>query len=73
MYSSSSVFLCFCWNIEHTFVVQTQLFNRLCKDQYITVVNGSLPGPTIYANEGDTIIVHLINDSPYICLFIGME
>ncbi|KAG9133083.1 hypothetical protein Leryth_018657 [Lithospermum erythrorhizon] len=51
--------------VEHTFVVQSVLFNRLCKDQYITVVNGSFPGPTIYAHEGDTLVVHVLNQSPY--------
>jgi len=31
----------------------------------ITAVNGSLPGPTINVEEGDTLVVHAINDSPY--------
>ena len=39
--------------------------NRLCQNQVITAVNGSLPGPTLRAKEGDTIIVHVFNKSPY--------
>ncbi|KAG2628671.1 laccase-25-like [Panicum virgatum] len=31
----------------------------------ITAVNGQLPGPTIEAREGDTVVVHLVNESPY--------
>ncbi|KZV53415.1 laccase-7-like, partial [Dorcoceras hygrometricum] len=39
--------------------------NRLCRNQVITAVNGSLPGPTLRVQEGDTLIVHVSNDSPY--------
>lgn len=38
---------------------------RLCRQQLITAVNGTLPGPTINAREGDTIVVHVFNKSPY--------
>jgi laccase len=31
----------------------------------ITAVNGWLPGPTIHVHEGDTVVVHVINNSPY--------
>ncbi|KAG9129920.1 hypothetical protein Leryth_007051 [Lithospermum erythrorhizon] len=51
--------------VEHTFYVQSVIERRLCKDQAITVVNGSFPGPTIYAEEGDNLIIHVINESPY--------
>ncbi|CAE6231300.1 unnamed protein product [Arabidopsis arenosa] len=37
----------------------------LCKEQSIPTVNGSLPGPTINVREGDTLIVHVINNSTY--------
>lgn len=40
--------------------------SQLCRPEMnITAVNGQLPGPTIHAKEGDTVIVHLLNDSPY--------
>ncbi|KAF5193337.1 Laccase-7, partial [Thalictrum thalictroides] len=38
---------------------------RLCGQQVKTVVDGSLPGPTIQAREGDKLIVHVFNTSPY--------
>ncbi|CAL5389764.1 unnamed protein product [Camellia sinensis] len=31
----------------------------------ITAVNGSLPGPTMPVHEGDTLVVHVFNKSPY--------
>lgn len=40
-------------------------FKPLCKDQVIVAVNGSLPGPVIRVHEGDTLVVHVLNESPY--------
>ncbi|KAL0842521.1 hypothetical protein Bca101_015766 [Brassica carinata] len=37
----------------------------LCKEQMIPTVNGSLPGPTINVREGDTLVVHVINNLTY--------
>ncbi|PWA88972.1 laccase 7 [Artemisia annua] len=59
-----------CWTasadiVETSFVVKNLTVNRLCQNQVITAVNGSLPGPTLRAKEGDTIIVHVFNKSPY--------
>ncbi|KAL3639456.1 Laccase-7 [Castilleja foliolosa] len=51
--------------VEHSFHVQNLRVNRLCRNQVITAVNGSLPGPTIRVQEGDTLIVHVFNLSPY--------
>ncbi|KAK1354629.1 Laccase [Heracleum sosnowskyi] len=51
--------------VEHTFHVKNLTVEQLCKRQVITAVNGSLPGPTIRVNEGDTLVVHLLNESPY--------
>lgn len=45
--------------------VQNLTIGRLCNQQVITAVNGSLPGPTIRVHEGDTLIVHVFNKSPY--------
>ncbi|XP_078427907.1 laccase-7-like [Wolffia australiana] len=38
---------------------------RLCEERAVVVVNGSLPGPTIHAFEGDTVVVHVLNQSPH--------
>ncbi|KAF8079715.1 hypothetical protein N665_1005s0020 [Sinapis alba] len=51
--------------VEHTFNVQNLTMSRLCKRQVITVVNGSLPGPTVRVKEGDSLIIHVINNSPH--------
>ena len=40
--------------------------SQLCQPaRIITAVNGRLPGPTVEAREGDTVVVHLVNESPY--------
>uniref|UniRef100_A0A0D9XYA6 Laccase n=1 Tax=Leersia perrieri TaxID=77586 RepID=A0A0D9XYA6_9ORYZ len=52
--------------VEHTFNVGNMSISRLCKpEKIITAVNGQLPGPTIFASEGDTVVVHMVNESPY--------
>ncbi|PKA63125.1 Laccase-7 [Apostasia shenzhenica] len=51
--------------VEHTFSVGNYTVRRLCNNRVITVVNKMFPGPTISVHEGDTIIVHVINESPY--------
>ncbi|PIA54508.1 hypothetical protein AQUCO_00900808v1 [Aquilegia coerulea] len=51
--------------VEHTFNVGNLTVRRLCGQQVITAVNGSLPGPTVKIHEGDKLIVHVHNHSPY--------
>ncbi|KHN12945.1 laccase-7-like [Glycine soja] len=51
--------------VEHTFNIGNLTVSRLCNEEVITTVNGSLPGPTIYVEEGDTLVVHANNNSPY--------
>ncbi|XP_058215395.1 laccase-7-like isoform X2 [Rhododendron vialii] len=51
--------------VEHSLHVQNLTISPLCKQQVITAANGSLPGPTIQVHEGDTLIVHVFNKSPY--------
>ncbi|KAF7142970.1 hypothetical protein RHSIM_Rhsim05G0202200 [Rhododendron simsii] len=51
--------------VEHSLQVQNLIINPLCKQQVITAANGSLPGPTIQVHEGDTLVVHVFNKSPY--------
>ncbi|GAB4856836.1 hypothetical protein Ancab_014754 [Ancistrocladus abbreviatus] len=51
--------------VEHTFNVQNLTVQKLCQERVITAVNGSSPGPLLRVNEGDRLIVHVINNSPY--------
>ncbi|TVU32190.1 hypothetical protein EJB05_23912, partial [Eragrostis curvula] len=51
--------------VEHTFVVSQVNMTHLCKEMSVTVVNGRLPGPAIEVAEGDSVIVHVVNKSPY--------
>jgi laccase len=51
--------------VEHTFVVNQVRMRHLCNDTLVTVVNGQFPGPALEATEGDTVVVHLVNQSPY--------
>ncbi|RDX99169.1 Laccase-7, partial [Mucuna pruriens] len=51
--------------VEHTFNVDNIPVQRLCQQQVITAVNGTLPGPTINVREGDTVVIHVLNKSPY--------
>lgn len=39
--------------------------SRLCHAKPIATVNGRFPGPTIYAREGDRLIVNVTNYVPY--------
>ncbi|XP_022950700.1 laccase-7-like [Cucurbita moschata] len=51
--------------VEHSFTVQDMTVRRLCRDQEITAVNSEYPGPTIHAHDGDVLVVHVSNKSPY--------
>ncbi|XP_068661187.1 laccase-7-like [Aristolochia californica] len=51
--------------VKHTFHVGNHTVKPLCKEQVVVAVNKKLPGPTIYAHEGDTLVVDVFNDSPY--------
>ncbi|CAN6381174.1 unnamed protein product [Urochloa humidicola] len=51
--------------VEHTFDVGNFSISQLCRRAVITAVNGQLPGPTIHVHEGDTVVVHVVNNSPY--------
>ncbi|PIA54505.1 hypothetical protein AQUCO_00900806v1, partial [Aquilegia coerulea] len=45
--------------------VASNTLQRLCRQEVKTLVNGSLPGPVIKLREGDQLIVHVNNKSPY--------
>ncbi|CAM0912379.1 unnamed protein product [Alopecurus aequalis] len=51
--------------VEHTFHVGNLTIRRLGQRQVITAVNGQFPGPKVEARAGDTVVVHVVNYSPY--------
>ncbi|PON45589.1 Laccase [Trema orientale] len=51
--------------VERSLYIQNVTLNHLCRDQPVIAANGSVPGPTISVHEGDTLVVHVINQSPY--------
>ncbi|KAF0931497.1 hypothetical protein E2562_004618 [Oryza meyeriana var. granulata] len=51
--------------VEHTFHVGNLTVERLGQRQVITAVNGQFPGPKVEARDGDTIVVRVVNHSPY--------
>lgn len=48
-----------------TFQVGEHTLSLACGEQVKVLVNGSLPGPAIEAREGDTLVVHVVNNSTY--------
>ncbi|PON90174.1 Laccase [Trema orientale] len=51
--------------VEHFLYIKNLTVNHLCNDQIVTSANESVPGPTISVHEGDTLVVHVLNQSPY--------
>ncbi|CAB4320010.1 unnamed protein product [Prunus armeniaca] len=49
----------------YDFVLQETNFTRLCSTKSILTVNGSLPGPTITVQKGDTAFVNVHNQGLY--------
>ncbi|XP_057454848.1 laccase-6 [Lotus japonicus] len=49
----------------YDFKVQTKRVTKLCNSNDIVTVNGMLPGPAIYAQEDDRIIVKVTNKTPF--------
>ncbi|GAB4833916.1 hypothetical protein Ancab_032163 [Ancistrocladus abbreviatus] len=52
-------------DVRHTFHVQNLTVQKLCQERVITAVNGHTPGPLLHVHEGDRLIIHVINNSPY--------
>ncbi|XP_031115582.1 laccase-15-like [Ipomoea triloba] len=46
---------------RHTFIVEETPYTKLCSSKNILTVNGSFPGPTLYMNKGDMLIVDVYN------------
>ncbi|KAJ0024141.1 hypothetical protein Pint_07828 [Pistacia integerrima] len=51
--------------VRHTFIVQDTEYTKLCSTKTILTVNGQFPGPTLYVNKGETIIVDVYNKAHY--------
>ena len=45
--------------------VQETPVKRLCNTHNIITVNGQFPGPTVFAREGDLVVVRVVNHVPY--------
>ncbi|KAF7144322.1 hypothetical protein RHSIM_Rhsim05G0206500 [Rhododendron simsii] len=45
--------------------VVTRNASRLCSSKSIVTINGRFPGPTLYAREGDTVLVKVVNHVKY--------
>ncbi|KAH9292388.1 hypothetical protein KI387_040609, partial [Taxus chinensis] len=43
----------------------SECVSRLCHTKAIVTVNGKFPGPTVYAREGDTVLVNVTNHVKY--------
>ncbi|MCL7048836.1 hypothetical protein MKW94_029483 [Papaver nudicaule] len=50
---------------KYQFDVQVTNISRLCHAKPIVTVNGMFPGPTIYAREGDTVLINVTNHAQY--------
>ncbi|XP_062226207.1 laccase-7-like [Phragmites australis] len=50
---------------NYKFTVGSMKISQLCSSTDIIAVNGQLPGPAIEVNEGDAVVVNVINASPY--------
>ncbi|KAE8696199.1 Laccase-22 [Hibiscus syriacus] len=49
----------------YQFDIRVKNVSRLCHSKPIVTVNGRFPGPTIYAIEGDRVIVNVTNHAKY--------
>ncbi|GAY45741.1 hypothetical protein WN943_017497 [Citrus x changshan-huyou] len=49
----------------YEFKIQATRVNKLCNAKDIVTVNNMFPGPVVYAQEDDRIIVKVTNQSPY--------
>ncbi|KAK7835088.1 laccase-6 [Quercus suber] len=49
----------------YDFKIQTTKITKLCNTKELVTVNGIFPGPVIYAQEDDRIIVKITNETPY--------
>lgn len=50
---------------NYKFDVSMRNTNRLCSSKRIVIVNGCFPGPTLFAREGDTVLINVVNHVKY--------
>ncbi|CAA0807629.1 Laccase-11 [Striga hermonthica] len=50
---------------KYQFNIQVSSVSRLCHAKPIVTVNGQFPGPTVYAREGDRVIINVTNFAQY--------
>lgn len=50
---------------QYTFTIEVTPIQKLCQMHNIVTVNGQLPGPTLFVNNGDTVVVKIYNNGPY--------
>ncbi|XP_039063246.1 laccase-11-like isoform X2 [Hibiscus syriacus] len=50
---------------KYQFDIRVKNVSRLCHAKPIVTANGRFPGPTIYAQEGDRVIVNVTNHAKY--------
>ncbi|KAK1409384.1 hypothetical protein QVD17_35910 [Tagetes erecta] len=58
---SSVVLLANATTHYHDFVIQETKVTKLCKTQTVMTVNGQLPGPTLEVNNGDSLVINVVN------------
>ncbi|KAJ6797019.1 laccase-6-like [Iris pallida] len=49
----------------YDFKVQKTKVTKLCKSKEIITINGMFPGPTVYAEEDDRVIIKVTNETPH--------
>ncbi|OAY62136.1 laccase-6 [Manihot esculenta] len=49
----------------YDFKLHTMTVKKLCNTKKIVAVNNMSPGPVVYAQQGDRVIVRVTNESPY--------
>ncbi|PWA70141.1 laccase [Artemisia annua] len=50
---------------KYQFNVELKNVSRLCHAKPIVTVNGMYPGPTVYAREGDRVLINVTNHAQY--------
>ncbi|CAN1744826.1 LAC5 [Linum perenne] len=59
--AASSISLATAKTHSHDFVIQSTKVKRLCNTHHTVTVNGMFPGPTLEVNNGDTLVVNVVN------------
>lgn len=53
------MYICVCIQVQKTYVT------KLCERKEIITINGMFPGPVVYAQEDDRVIVKVTNETPH--------